>query len=133
VDELGGNLPDGAEIAHSEGFSYGRKGAGVEDNKIEGPVTPQDAPNVEIFEVFELGVIFTSIPVTHEIGAAGDVKISHIVLGTLDKGGERTFVPVVQIRVQCDGTQIWCNGRCDLHKLLVFVHRRLSGCNLCST
>lgn len=53
VGEMGDlveDLPDLAEIVHSEGFSFGRKGTGVEDDEIEGPRTPQDAPNVEIFE-----------------------------------------------------------------------------------
>lgn len=50
-----------------------RKGVGVEDDEIEGPVAPQNAPNVEIFEP---GAKFMSIPVTHESRAAEDVKIS---------------------------------------------------------
>src|SRR5260221_4153611 len=78
---LVGNLPDSGEIAHPEGFSCGRKGAGVEDDEIEGPGTPQDTPNIEIFEVFEPGSQFASIPVAHEIGAAGEVKISQKVFG----------------------------------------------------
>ncbi len=87
---LVGNLPDSGEIAHPEGFSCGRKGAGVEDDEIEGPGTPQDTPNIEIFEVFEPGSQFASIPVAHEIGAAGEVKISQKVFG---KVGERTLAP----------------------------------------
>ena len=36
---------------------------------------------------------FTSIPVTHEIGAAENIKISQEVLGTPDNAGERTLDP----------------------------------------
>jgi hypothetical protein len=45
-----------------EGFSYGREGVGVEDNEIEGPVAPQNAPNIQFFEVFTLPRVFRTDP-----------------------------------------------------------------------
>jgi len=50
-----GYLPDLGDIMHSEGFSCIRKGAGVDNDEIEGPVAPQDAPNVEMFESIRAG------------------------------------------------------------------------------
>jgi len=47
---LVGNLPDLGKIMHLKGFSCGRKGVGVKDDKIKGWGTPQDVPNVEFFE-----------------------------------------------------------------------------------
>jgi hypothetical protein len=69
------DLPDLDEIAHSEGLSFKNKGVGVKNNKIEGPVAPQNAPNVEIVKVFIPGAYFMPIPVTHNIGAAEDEEI----------------------------------------------------------
>ncbi len=66
VAEVVANLPDMAEIGHSEAFSSRKKNAGVEDDEIEGPVAPQYMPSVEIVEVFTPGANFALIPVTHE-------------------------------------------------------------------
>ena len=66
---------------------------GVKDDELEGHGTPQDALNIENFEVFELSMNFLSIPVTHEIRATGVVKTSQEVLGTPDNAGERTMDP----------------------------------------
>jgi hypothetical protein len=73
--EMGGlaeNLPDTAEIADSEAFTGGEKG--VVNVEIEGLVAPQNTLNVEIFDAFEPVAKFMSIPVVHEIGAAGEVE-----------------------------------------------------------
>jgi hypothetical protein len=67
-----------------------KKGVGVKDDKIEGHGTFQDVPN---FEVFELGMNFLSIPVTHEIRAAEVVKTSQEVLETPNNAGKRTLDP----------------------------------------
>jgi hypothetical protein len=78
----------------SEAFSSKEKSVGVEGDKIEGPGTPQDAPNVENVEIFKPGGHFTSIPTTHDIGAAGDSKISQNVFNMLNKVGKHTLGPM---------------------------------------
>jgi hypothetical protein len=96
VVEMGGlvgDLPDLGEIVHSKGFFCERKGVGVEGDKNEGPGTPQDTPNVENVEIFDLGGHFASTPVTHEIGAAEGVRISQEVFGVPSNVGERTLEP----------------------------------------
>jgi hypothetical protein len=87
------DLPDLDEIAHSEGLSFKNKGVGVENNKIEGPVAPQNAPNVEIVKVFIPGAYFMSIPVTQEIVAAEDEEIDHHMFNILGKANGRAVDP----------------------------------------
>ncbi len=92
-EDLVEDLPDLAEIVDPKRFSSERKGAGVVDIETKGPGTPQNAPNVEIVEVFEPRGKFASIPVTHEIGTAGEVKIGQYMFNILGKANERTLGP----------------------------------------
>ena len=88
-----GNLSKLDEIAHSEGLSFKNKGVGVENDKIEGPVAPQNVPNVEIVKVFIPGAYFMLTPVTQEIGAAEDEEIDQHMFNILGKANERTLGP----------------------------------------
>ena len=50
-------------------------------------------PSIEIVEVFMLGATFGLIPVTHEIGAARDVKVSQNVFNVVNEANERILNP----------------------------------------